>query len=51
MRLRLNGTLPLVTARAAIRGGGMTFSGVAVILRPSAGRVVIETETESGERH
>jgi len=39
-----------VMARAVTKSGGMTFSGAGVILRPSAGRAAIATETENGER-
>lgn len=52
MQLRQSGILPRVTARAVTKGGGVTFSGAGVIVRPSVGKVVIaiETETESGDR-
>lgn len=45
-----SGTSSPVMARAVTRGGGMTFSGVGVILRPSVDRAAIKTETENGER-
>lgn len=54
MQLRQSGILPRVTVRAVTKGGGVTFSGGGVIMRPSADKVVIaretETETESGDR-
>lgn len=52
MQLRQSGILPRVTVRAVTKGGGVTFSGGGVIMRPNADKVVIvrETETESGDR-
>jgi hypothetical protein len=44
MLQRWSGTSSPETARAVTKGGGMTFSGGGVILRPSAGRAAIATE-------